>query len=107
MGEITVKDESGPLSATVTFLDAKGAPTSPDLAPTWSSSDENVATVEASDDGLTATVTVGSPGAAVIEARTTETDEESGDTADIVAQGTVTVQPGDAVIASIEFSPSA
>jgi len=101
MGEITVKDSDAPLGATVTFLDAKGATTTPDDVPAWTSSDETVATVAASDDGLTGTVTIGMPGATVIEVSTVESN--TGDT--ITAQGTVTVQAGDSVIGSVEFTP--
>lgn len=99
MGEITVPDDAQPLNATVTFLDSEGSPTTADSAPTWSSSDESVATVQASDDGMSATVSIGSPGAAIISASTTNDD---GSTA--TAEGTITVQPGDAVIGSVEFS---
>ena len=104
MGELTVRDTHPDLTATVTFLDAEGHETTPDQTPSWSSSDETVATVTASDDGLTATISVGGPGVALIEARETETNQDTGDTADIVAQGTLTVQAGDAVIGSIEFT---
>ena len=62
MGEITVSDDSGPVNATVAYEDAQGNPANPADTPTWSSSDESVATVEASSDGLSATVTVGSGG---------------------------------------------
>lgn len=99
MAEITVKDSSAPLSATVTFLDAKGAETSPDDTPAWSSSDETVTSVTASDDGLSATLTIGLPGVALIEVRSVDTDGT-----EVVAQGTVTVQPGEAVIGSVEFA---
>jgi hypothetical protein len=104
VGELTVKDTSGDLAATVTFLDAEGHETSPDQVPVWSSSDESVATVTAADDGLSATIAVGGPGVTLIEARETETVEETGETSEVVAQGTLTVQPGDAVIGSVEFA---
>jgi uncharacterized protein YjdB len=94
MGEITVEDTAAPLSATVTFKDEHGHDTQPDETPEWTSSDESVASVTASEDGLTATVTVANPGATVIECAA----------GDIVAQGTVTVQPGDAVIGDVSFS---
>src|SRR6478735_6390416 len=74
MGQITVKDSDAPLGATVTFLDAKGATTTPDSVPTWASSDETVATVQVSDDGLSAVVTIGNPGATVISVDTTDND---------------------------------
>lgn len=103
MASITVEDTSAPLSATVKFLDAKGAETSPDATPAWSSSDDTVASVVASDDGLTATVTVGQPGAAIINVTAVETDEAGVETT-VVAEGTVTVQAGDAVIGEVEFA---
>lgn len=99
VGSITVGDDAQPLTASVTFKDAKGYDTQPSGVPQWSSSDDSVASVEASADGLSATVTVGAPGAAVIEV--SETDE-SGE--EITAQGTVTVQPGDAEIGDVSFS---
>jgi hypothetical protein len=100
MGEITVTVDDAPLDATVKFLDSKGNETTPDETPEWTSSDENVATVEAGEDGMTATVTPNAPGAAVIEVSTVE--ENTGE--EILAAGTVTVQPGDTVIGSVEFS---
>lgn len=102
MGEITVKDDSAPLGATVTFLDAKGAETQPDETPQWSSSDETVAAVTADDDGMAASVTVGTPGAAVITVTTTDADGT-----EVTSQGTVTVQPGEAVIGDVEFQAPA
>lgn len=98
MGSITVGDDSAPLAASVTFKDAKGYDTQPSGTPAWSSSDESVASVAASADGLTAEVTVGAPGAAVIEV---VEQDESGE--EIVAQGTITVQPGDAEIGEVTF----
>jgi len=103
MGEITVTVDAEPLGASVKFLDSKGNETQPDETPEWSSSDESVASVSASDDGMTGTVTVSSPGATVIEVSTVETNTGE----DIIAQGTVTVQPGDTVVGSVEFAESA
>lgn len=103
MGEITVTVDAAPLGASARFLDAKGNETTPDEVPQWSSSDENVASVEASGDGLSAVVTVNSPGATVIEVSTVETNTDT----EIVAQGTVTVQPGDTVIGDVSFSENA
>lgn len=100
MGAITVKDSDPAFDATVSFVDAKGAPTSPDDIPAWSSDNEDAATVAAADDGLTASVTPGMPGAAVISVSSTDTDGSV-----ITAQGTVTVQPGEAVIGNVEFAP--
>lgn len=100
MDSITVKDSSAPLSATVTFLDAKGAPTTADDVPAWSSSDESVATAEATEDGLSASIAIGTPGAAIITCVTTDADGTT-----VTSQGTVTVQPGEAVIGAIDFEP--
>lgn len=99
VGQINVPDSSDPLNASVSFRDAKGYETSPEGTPAWSSSDEAVASVQASEDGLSASVTVGAPGATVIEVRETDSQGQ-----EIVAQGTVTVQPGDAVIGEVNFS---
>ena len=105
VGEITVSDEVGTLNATVSFLDAKGAAAVPDGVPTWSSSDDAVASVEAASDGLSAVVTVGAPGAAAIEVVSEETDNETGDAYELRGSGLVNVTAGDAVVASVEFSP--
>lgn len=101
MGEITVKDSDAPFGATVTFMDAKGAQTTPDDVPQWVSDNEDAATVEAADDGMSATVTPGLPGAAVISVDSTDTDGTQ-----LTSQGTVTVQPGEAVIGDVEFQPA-
>jgi hypothetical protein len=100
MAEMTVADDHAPLTASVTFLDAEGSPTTPDDAPQWSSSDEEVATVEATEDGLTATVTIGAPGAAVIAVQTTEANTG----AIISAQGTLTVTAGDTASGEVTFT---
>lgn len=100
MGAITVKDSDAALHASVSFLDAKGAPTAPDDVPQWASDNENAATVEASEDGLSASVTPGLPGAAIISVTSTDTDGTI-----VTAQGTVTVQPGEAVIGEVTFEP--
>jgi hypothetical protein len=102
MASIEVADTSGPLTGTVTFLDAEGNPTTADDVPQWTSDNEAAATVVAADDGLSATVTIGAPGAAIIAVHSVNTD---GSTVD--AQGTVTVLPGDAAVGSVDFAPSA
>lgn len=99
VGAITVRDTDAPFGASVSFLDAKGATTQPDDVPQWSSDNEDAATVEASDDGMSATITPGNPGAAVIEVTSTDNDGTV-----VTSQGTVTVQPGEAVIGDVEFS---
>jgi hypothetical protein len=101
MGAIQVGDDSPPLVATVGFVDAKGFPTNPSGVPVWASDNEATATVVASEDGLTGTVTVGAPGAAVISA---EDDQPDGDK--IKAVGTVTVVPGEATLGEVNFTPS-
>jgi hypothetical protein len=102
MASIEVVDTSAPLAATVSFLDAEGNATTADDVPVWSSDNEAAATVVAAADGLSAEVSIGAPGAAIISVSTTNTD---GSTAS--AQGTITVLPGDAVVGSVEFTPPA
>lgn len=99
MASVTVPDTATDLTASVAFLDAEGSPTTADDVPVWSSSDESVAKATASEDGLSATFEVGAPGAAVISVSSTNTD---GSTAS--AEGTITVQPGDAVIGEVTFN---
>ncbi len=102
MASITVPDNSAALAAAVSFLDAEGQPTTADDVPVWTSSDESVAVVTASEDGLSASVEIGAPGVALIDVTTTNDD---GSTA--TAEGTITVQPGDAVIGEVTFTESA
>lgn len=105
VSDIQVPDDSGPLTATATFMDARGNPTNPGAMPMWTSSDEAVATVVASEDGLSAVVTiVGGLGASQI----TCTDPESADdeTDDVICVGTVSVVAGQAVVGDIQFAPS-
>lgn len=102
MASIEVLDTSAPLAASVAFLDAEGHPTTADDVPAWASDNEDAATVTAADDGLSASVEIGGPGAAIISVTTTNTD---GSTAS--AQGTITVLPGDAVVGDVTFTPTA
>lgn len=99
MGMISVQDNAADLHATVVFLDAEGNETTADDVPQWSSDNEDAATVTASDDGMSATVTVGAPGAAVISVDTTNEDGST-----VHSQGTVTVLPGDAVSGDVQFA---
>jgi len=99
MSAIEVKADSAPLSASVKFLDSEGNETPADDVPRWSSSDEAVATLTVAEDGLTASVAVGGPGASQIEVRSTEANTG----AEVVAAGTVTVLPGDAVVGDVSF----
>lgn len=106
VSDIQVPDDSGPLTATAHYLDAKGNATTPASTPTWTSSDTSVATVSASDDGLTATVTLtGALGATQITASDAEDPTDPGD--DVVSVGTVSVVPGAAVVGDISFTTQA
>ena len=102
MASIEVPSDSAPLSASVQFLDAEGNVTTADDVPQWSSDNENAATVEASEDGLSATVEVINPGAAIISVLSVNDDGS-----EVAAQGTVTVLAGDAVIGEVTFTPAA
>jgi hypothetical protein len=104
MGEISVSNEdAGTLSATVSFTDAGGHPTTADDVPSWSSSDESVASVAASEDGLSADVTItGTPGSAIVSVHSVNDDGSEVD-----AAGTVHVMAGDATMGSVEFTQSA
>lgn len=98
MASIEVTTESTELNASVSFLDAEGNATTADDVPAWSSDNEAAATVAASEDGLSAVVSIGSPGAAIISVTSTNTD---GTTAS--AQGTITVLAGDASVGEVVF----
>lgn len=99
MSAVEVKADSLPLNAMVKFLDAEGNETPADDVPRWSSSDEAVASLTVAEDGLSASVAIGSPGASQIEVRSTEANTG----AEVVAAGTVTVLPGDAVVGDVTF----
>jgi hypothetical protein len=103
MGEVSVEVGAAPQTATVQFMDAAGNVTTPDEVPSWTSSDEAVATIAASEDGLTAEVTFGSPGSAIIECASTETDDAGTET-EVRATGLVNVAAGDAVVGEVTFS---
>lgn len=100
MGEITVPDDETTLRSTLAALDAEGHPTTFTGTPTYSSSDETVATVTPSDDGLTATYEIGAPGDAVITVDTGETDDDGNP---IVGKGTIHVTPGGVAVLSVDF----
>lgn len=67
--------------------DAKGFETADQVD--WSVDDENVVTVEVSDDGRTATVIAGSPGSAVVTV--TDGTLTATEAVDVVAAGTATI----------------
>lgn len=104
VGEITVNDDSGTLTASVAYVDAKGVGTLPADVPVWSSDKPNVADVVASEDGMSATVTIGTPESPAGSAAVISVVAHDDDGEEIVAAGTVTVQPGDAVIGEVVFS---
>jgi hypothetical protein len=105
MGEITVEDTSGPLIASAVFRDIHGHETEPDEVPEWTSSDEAVATVEAAEDGKSATITVVGPGAAVINVNTTETAEDGTET-EMNGNCLVTVNTGDVTSIEVNVGPA-
>jgi hypothetical protein len=100
--QIQVADNHDPITATVTYVDAEGNPTTADNPGTWASDNEAAATVVASDDGLTGTVTIGAPGAAIISVTTTNNDGTV-----VSAQGTITVVPGEATLGTVDFGETA
>lgn len=104
MGQITVKDSDPAFTGTVTFLDAKGSPTEPDDVPTWTSDDETVVTVEASEDGKSATLTPGSPGTANAASAQVTVSSTDTDGTIVTAVGVVTVTAGEAVVGDVEFA---
>ena len=107
MGEITVNEGDAPISATVSYVHAEtGEPAQAADTPVWSSADDSIASVEASGDGMSATVTPVSSGdaeggtAVVISvvAHDAEGDE-------VRSEGTVTVRPdpNEVLIGEITF----
>ena len=104
MGEITVADDETTLTSHINPLDSEGQQTTLDSPPTYSSSDENVAVAAASDDGLDATYTIGSPGDAVI---TVDTGVDDGQGGTIQGKGTIHVTPGGVATLSVDFATGA
>ena len=99
LAEITVPDDTGSLSASVSFKDVHGHDTPAQDVPTWSSSDESVVSLAASEDGLSATATIVGPGASLIEVISMTDDGD-----EIKAQGTVTVTAGEPATSEVTFS---
>ena len=104
VGAITVKDTDPDFTGTVSFVDAKGDPTSPDagMVPNWSVDNTDAVTVTAAGDGMSATFTPGNPGAAVVTVTLQDADGTT-----VTSTGTITVEPGEAVLGDVEFSPGA
>ena len=101
MGSITVKDTDPDFSATVSFVDAKGDATTPDpgMVPAWSVDNTDAVSVTAAADGMSATLTPGNPGAAVVTVTLQDADGTT-----VTSTGTVTVQSGEAVTGDVEFT---
>jgi hypothetical protein len=104
MGEITVDASEAHLSATVTFQDAEGNPTTPDETPVWEVGDESVLACTPTDDGMGATFVVGAPGVSSVSVSTVETHGGEGDPTPILLTGLVTVTAGDTVTGSVDFT---
>ena len=105
VSDITVLDSGGPLAATLSLTDAAGQPA--DLSqlvspPVWASDNPGTADVSVAADGMSATVTLGTAGAAIISVVATDADGTV-----LNFAGTVTVQAGEAVAGSVDFAPPA
>ncbi len=90
MSDITVPITQDTLTATVTYEDVDADIVNPVSPPVWSSSDESIATVDASADptGMTAAVTLlHAAGSATIDAATTNSDGTV-----VTGSGTITVE---------------
>lgn len=103
VSDITVLDSGGPLAATLSLTDAAGQPA--DLTqlvapPVWASDNPGTADVSVAADGMSATVTLGTAGAAIISVVATDADGTV-----LNFAGTVTVQAGEAVAGSVDFAP--
>jgi hypothetical protein len=101
LSNITVGDDTGSLNASVSFKDVHGHDTQAEDVPQWTSSDESVVSLAVSEDGLSAVATVSAPGAALIEVKSTTADGD-----EIVAQGSVTVTPGEPSSSEVTFTPA-
>ena len=102
LAEITVPSDSAPLTARVSFKDSEGNDAPAQDVPAWTSSDENAVSLSTSEDGLSATATIGGPGASLIEVKSVTDDGD-----EIVAQGTITVTPGEPASGEVSFEPAA
>jgi hypothetical protein len=98
VAEITVPSDSAPLNARVSFLDSEGNEAPAQDVPAWTSSDENAVSLSVSEDGLSATANIGGPGASLIEVKSVTDDGD-----EIVAQGTITVTPGEPASGEVSF----
>ena len=102
MSDITVPDTTTSLTATVAYEDADSDPATPVSVPAWSSSDESIATVDASADptGVTCAVTLlGALGSATISAAETNTDGTV-----VTGSGTITVAAAEPATGDVTFA---
>lgn len=92
MGDLAVLDTDLDPNATLSVVDADGNATNPDDVPQWASSDESIATVSPSEDGLSCTVTkTGKTGATSISVSSTR----SSDSVVLSGAATLTVNPSE------------
>ena len=104
MGEIVVVDSETTLRATISLTDSEGHATKSDDVPVWKVGDDSVLTVTPSQDGMSATFTVGAPGVSSVTVTTQETHGGQGDPTPVVLSGVVTVTAGDTVTGSVDFA---
>lgn len=103
MTTTTVHDDAQPFGAHLVLLDAQGNPTGADDIPTWTSSDETVASVSSTTpNGLSAIIHVAKPGECDIVASTTDNNGTK-----IVLTGHLVVEAGAAVSGEIAFDTPA
>lgn len=97
---ITLTDEQK-FTATAVFKTAAGNDARVDGVPVWSTSDENVATIQSvSEDGLTAVIFAGVPGVAQIR-MDADADLDADETRTITGLLDVEVRPSEAVTALV------
>jgi hypothetical protein len=102
---ITVHDNETTLKSTGTPLDSEGVATTLDTPPDYSSSDETVAVVHPSDDGLSATYEIGTIGDAVITVGPIPGPPDAdGNPTEIFGKGTIHVVPGNATTFALDFT---
>lgn len=89
------------VALTVEFKDSKGNVAPVDGVPVWASSDETVATVSASTDGMSATaLATGKVGLAQISV-TADADLDPGEQRELAATLDLDIRPNEAVTAGI------
>ena len=101
MADLTATQQ---LTATLTITDRKGNPASVEGAPVWASSDETVATVESSADGMSGVVKAVAPGSGRVVV-TADADLGEGVTP-IIGTLDINVTPGTASVVAISAGPA-